>query len=451
MFRTIFSLAWPTMLEQLLGTAVQYIDTAMVGSLGTSAVAAVGATTTFNWLIGSTVSAVGVGLLAFIAQAFGAKQPDRARAAAAQSVTLTLVFGLVFTLLTTGLSSFIPKWMQADPAIQSAASTYLLIIYSPMLLRTANIIFGMVLRAAGDTRTPMRTGLIVNAVNVVLNFLLIYDTRTVPVFSRSITLYGAGLGINGAALASAAAYSLGGIIITVKLFRHPDISPAGHSFRPDRTILKPVFKVGVPNMLQRFATSLGYVVFASMINSLGELATAAHTVANTVESAFYIPGWGMQTAAATLSGNATGAADKNGIRKLTKSILPLEIGLMLVSGSLLFAFAPVLIRLFSKDAEVIALGTAVLRMVAVSEPFYGVPIVLEGILQGQGKTVSPFVYNMTGMWGVRILGTFIATQVFSGGLVAAWGCMIAHNLLLFCLFSGHFIVSGRRGKLNTSQ
>ena len=116
MFRTIFSLAWPTMLEQLSGTAVQYIDTAMVGALGTSAVAAVGATTTFNWLIGSTISAVGVGLLAFIAQAFGAKQPDRARAAAAQSVTLTLAFGLFFTLMTTGLSPFIPKWMQADPA-----------------------------------------------------------------------------------------------------------------------------------------------------------------------------------------------------------------------------------------------------------------------------------------------------------------------------------------------
>ncbi|MCR5782080.1 MAG: MATE family efflux transporter [Clostridia bacterium] len=444
MLRSIFSLAWPTMLEQLLGTAVQYIDTAMVGVLGTSAVAAVGATTTFNWLTGSTVSAVGVGLLAFIAQAFGAKQPDKARAAAAQSVTLTLVFGLVFTLLTTGLSPFIPEWMQADPAIRSAASTYLLILYSPMLLRTASIIFGMVLRAAGDTRTPMRTGLIVNAVNVVLNFLLIYDTRTVPVFSRSITLYGAGLGINGAALASAIAYTLGGIIITVKLFRHPDISPAGYSFRPDKTILKPVFRVGIPNMLQRFATSLGYVFFASMINSLGEIATAAHTVANTVESAFYIPGWGMQTAAATLSGNATGADDTAGIKKLTKAILTLEVGLMLVSGGLLFAFAPMLIRLFSKDAEVIALGTSVLHMVAVSEPFYGVPIVLEGILQGQGKTVPPFIYNMTGMWGVRILGTFIATQVLSLGLVAAWGCMIAHNLLLFCLFSGHFILSARR-------
>ena len=80
--------------------------------------------------------------------------------------------------------------------------------------------------------------------------------------------------------------------------------------RPDMTILRPCMKVAFPNMLQRFGTSLGYVAFASMINSLGEISTAAHTIANTVESLFYIPGYGMQTAAATLAGNAYGAGDR---------------------------------------------------------------------------------------------------------------------------------------------
>ena len=125
----------------------------------------------------------------------------------------------------------------------------------------------------------------------------------------SITLPGAGFGIEGAALASAIAYTYGGIAITVKLWKHADISPKGQSFKPDKTILIPCVRVAFPNMCQRFATSLGYVVFASMINSLGETSAAAHTIANTVESGFYIPGWGMQTAAATLAGNALGAKD----------------------------------------------------------------------------------------------------------------------------------------------
>jgi len=113
--------------------------------------------------------------------------------------------------------------------------------------------------------------------------------------------------------------------------------------------------------------------------------------------------------------------------------------MMLVTGGLLFAFAPDMMRLFSQSAEVIWLGATVLRMVAVSEPFYGVSVIFEGVLQGVGKTVTPFVYNVLGMWGVRIVGTFICTQVLGMGLVSAWACMISHNLLLFVLFTIHYL------------
>ena len=73
-------------------------------------------------------------------------------------------------------------------------------------------------------------------------------------------------------------------------------------------------------------------------------------------------------------------------------------------------------------------------MVALSEPFFGVSIIIEGVLQGVGKTVIPFIFNIIGMWGIRIIGTFICTQLLGLGLVAAWGCMIAHNLLIFVLY-----------------
>ncbi len=435
MLPVIMALAWPTMLEQLLQTAVQYIDTAMVGSLGTQATAAVGATSTVNWLIGSTISAIGVGFLAFISQSMGAGKPEQAKKASGQAVSAVIAVGVFFTLLTVALHKFVPVWMQVDRSIQSLAARYFLIIYAPMLFRTASIIFGTVLRAVGDTKTPMVVGLIVNLINVILNFLLIYPTRTVELFGMSATLPGAGMGVEGAAAASAVSYIFGGIAITWKLWKHKDVSPRGQSLRPDMQVLKPCLRVAFPNMLQRFATSLGYVAFASMINSLGEVSTAAHTIANTVESAFYIPGWGMQTAAATLAGNAWGAKDEKRLHALMRTILPLEVGLMILSGGLLFLFAPQLMQIFSNDASVIALGTTVLRMVAVSEPFYGVPIVIEGIMQGIGNTVLPFIFNVLGMWCARIAGTFLCTQILSWGLIGAWGCMIAHNLLLFVLFT----------------
>ena len=441
---TILSLAWPTMLEQLMQTAVQYIDTAMVGTLGTEATAAVGATATVNWLISSTLSALGVGFLAFIARACGARNREGAKKASSQALLVTLLSGILFTGITVGISPVLPRWMQVDPKIQSLASLYFLIVYAPMLPRAASIILGTVLRAAGDTKTPMKVGVLVNILNVVGNFFLIFPTRVVTVFGFSFTLWGAGWGVVGAAAASAISYTWGGIHITIALWRHKLVSPKGGSLKPDRDLLRPCLKVAFPNMLQRFGTCLGYVAFASQINALGEVATAAHTIANTVESAFYIPGYGMQTAAATLVGNAYGARDPQRMRQLSRMFIPVEVALMVITGGTLFFTAPYLVDIFSNSREVITLGTTVLQMVALSEPMYGVSIIVEGMMLGVGRTKTPFIYNLCGMWGVRILGTYLITTFFGGGLVAAWGCMIAHNGLLFVLY----LVSFLRGSWN---
>lgn len=434
MLGMIFALAWPTMLEQLMQTAVQYIDTAMVGSLGTQATAAVGATTTIGWLIGSAVSAFGVGFLAFIAKACGGDDREAARKSVAQAVLVVLTVGIVFTVITLSLSGMVPAWMQVDEEIRSMASAYFFIIYVPMLPRAASIIFGTVLRAAGDTKTPMKVGVMVNIINIVLNFFLIYPRRQISVFSLEFWMPGAGLGVIGAAVASAVAVTVGGVAITAVLWRHPVVSPKGEKFSPDMKILRPCMKVAFPNLLQRFGTCLGYVAFAAMINSLGEVATAAHTIANTIESLFYIPGYGMQTAAATLAGNAYGAGDHKRMKNMASLFIPIETVLMVLSETCLFVAAPMLMRIFSASADVVTLGTTVLRMVAVSEPFYGFSIIIEGMMMGVGKTKQPFVYNIIGMWCVRIVGTFTCTQIFGMGLISAWACMIAHNLLLFVLF-----------------
>ena len=119
MLPVIFTLAWPTMLEQLLQTAVQYIDTAMVGSLGTQATAAVGATSTVNWLVSSTIAALGIGFLSFVSQASGAGDREKVRRASSQAVLAVLVSGLLFTALTLGLSGYVPVWMQVDHDIQA--------------------------------------------------------------------------------------------------------------------------------------------------------------------------------------------------------------------------------------------------------------------------------------------------------------------------------------------
>ena len=118
--------------------------------------------------------------------------------------------------------------------------------------------------------------------------------------------------------------------------------------------------------------------------------------------------------------------------------------MMTLSGTLLFVLAEKMMGMFTPDPEVIRLGTIVLRMVAVTEPLYGVAVVLEGIFQGVGDTMYAFGCNIAGMWGVRVLGTGITVRMLGYGLPAAWGCMIAHNILLFIMF----IIRYRSGKWN---
>ena len=445
--KAIVLLAWPTVLEEILQTAVSYVDAAMVGRIGARATASIGVTSTVNWLIGSCVYALGIGFLAYISKEIGAKREENVRRAAAQARLVTLIVGILFTVLALCLSRAIPVWMHADADILPDASRYFFIIYTPMLFRAADIMYGTCLRAAGDTRTPLRVNLMVNAVNIALNFLLIYPSHALRVLGMSITIPGAGLGVTGAAIATAISFTVGGIGMAAAVTRHPMLSPRGMGLRPSGELLRPCLRVALPCALQRFGTSFGYVAFASMINGLGTIPTAAHTIANTAESAFYIPGYGMQTAAATLAGNCYGARDQARMKRLCRMLIALEIALMFLSGAALFFSAEALMHVFTRDAAVITLGKRVLQMVALSEPIYGVAVILEGIFQGVGDTKSVLVYNILGMWGVRILGTWILLRRCGGGLTAAWGCMIAHNLLLGALLTARYL-RGRWNPLN---
>ena len=176
------------------------------------------------------------------------------------------------------------------------------------------------------------------------------------------------------------------------------------------------------------------MVFGAMINSLGQAATAANTIAKTVEQAFYIPGFAMQTAASTLIGNAYGARSSSQMKRYASLLMPINVCIMFTTGLLLFLFAPFLVDLFSNSPEVIKMGSTVLRMVAVSEPFFGFSIITEGFMFGVGKTKAPFIYNITGMWFIRIVSTFICTQILGFGLISVWACMIAHNMYIFFIY-----------------
>ena len=202
--KTLVTLAIPVMLEQILTQLLQYVDTAMVGRLGAQATSSVSLTTTVNWLIGNVFASVGIAVVAMVSSAYGAGNRGKIGRVTSQAVLYIAVSGLAVGSLAVGLSPFIPVWMQADASIQHQASLYFRIISIPMVFKASSIICASALRAVKNTRTPMVINLAANVVNVVLNYLLIYT---------------AGLGVTGAAIATAVSCVIAGLSMFIVMLK----------------------------------------------------------------------------------------------------------------------------------------------------------------------------------------------------------------------------------------
>lgn len=423
---SLITLSIPTILEEVLRTLLQYVDTAMVGHLGQQATAAVSTTTTINWLVYSIPYAIEIAIMSMASRSYGARNHDRVKMITRQGLYLGVISGGIMTALCLFLSPMIPVWMGAEKAIHKSASLYFSIISLPLILRTLNAVFGGVIRATKDTRTPMLVNLTANLLNVGLNVLFIY---------------GLSLGVVGAAIASTISYSLSGIVMIVLAVRRGWLSSEKPEFRRwNREIVVHTMKIAIPSMGTSVASCLGYVVFAGLVSGMGTTVFAAHSIAVTAEELFYMPGYGLRVATSTLVGNAIGEGDRKKQDRVEVISILMTVFWMFVSGLLLFFTASPLMRVFTVDMDVAQLGAEMLRLIAFTEPFFGLIVVIEGIFYGQGKTKWIFFIETLSMWGIRIVFTCLVTQVWHLSLREVWYCMIADNLCkAILLFISYFL------------
>lgn len=412
-FRTMIALSIPTILEEVLRTLLQYVDTAMVGRLGEQATAAVSVTTTVTWLVNSISFAASVAVLAMISKAVGSGDERLMKKISQQALLLTTVFGIVTGGLSILLAPYIPVWMGAEEAVRRPASIYFTIVSLPMLFRSAAIILGAAIRGTKDTRTPMFISFGGNLLNMVLNYLLIYT---------------AGLGVTGAAIASAISYTLSGILIFAAYRRKKLLYWKWSDFRIEKGLLGECADIGVPVLLTNLTSCLGYVVFAGLVSGMGTTIFAAHSIAVTAETIFYIPGYGLRTATSALVGISLGENNREKLGTVSRLSIFLTVGMMFASGVVLYFVSYPLMCLFTPVQEVASLGASMLRLVAFSEPFFGLMVVLEGIFYGMGRTRYAFFVEAGSMWGIRILFTFLCVKVWQLDLRAVWYCMIADNV-----------------------
>lgn len=444
---TVMSLSWPAIVQQFMLTLVQYIDTAMVGSLGPNATAAIGVVSSSVWLFNGLMGAVATGFAVQVAQFVGAEDLESARGVVRQSLLFCLLFSLFIGGLAVGLSFPLPGWLGAEESIRPDASQYFRIIGIAMPCTMITSLTSSVLRCMGDTRTPMIYNVLLNVMNTCFNFLLIYPAREIDLFGLRFWVPGAGLGVPGAAWGSALAGLLVALLFLRRFFRRDFTLHVSlrESFRFTRPCLSAMVRIGVPQAMAQTASCGAQIAVTVIVAGLGTQAVAANSLAVTAEALCYQPGYGVSTAATTLVGQSLGAGRRDMAVRFARVSTLLGMAIMTGMGLLMFLFAQPLIGMFTPDRGVMELGASVLRIEAFAEPFFAASIVATGAFSGAGDTKWSFLANLLSMWGVRL--PIALLLIGSLGLTGMWIAMCSELILkglffLWRLRSNRWLDSG---------
>ena len=434
----VLMLSIPSILEQIVVTAMEYIDAAMVGHIGAEATAAIGIVSSSTWLLHGILVGLYNAFSIQIAQYLGADRQQDARGVLRQAMLFNLAAGLAAAAFGIGISGHLPGWLGADVSLQANASAYFAIWSAALPFTMAMGMYTSMLRASGDALTPGLISVLVCVLDVVFNFFLINPTRTL----WGITVWGAGLGVPGAALGTALATVVGGLLaLCILLFREgPLCIRKPGSWKITRACIRNLGKVGVPLAAERAALSSAQVLQVRIVSQLGTVAIAANSLGVSAEGLCYMAGYGIQGAAIALIGQAVGAHRKDMAKRFAWLCTLMGMGIMTLTGAGLFAFAPALMSIFTADAAVIALGARVLRIEAFAEPMFGASIVASGAMQGAGDSTACFVLNLVSMWGIRLTLAFLLAPRF--GLVGVWGAMCFE----LCVRGLLFLIRLARGK-----
>lgn len=435
-FKGKLALAWslsvPTILAQISAIAMQYIDAAMVGSLGAGASASIGLVSSTTWLFGGVCLAVAYGFSVQIAHAVGAGDNNTSKRVFRQGLIVVLSFALLLMLLGVAISGALPVWLRGDEAIRDTATAYFRIYAIFVPVRQLIWYNGASLQASGNTRTPGALNIIMCVLDVVFNCFFIFNTGTMTIGGLAVP--GLGLGVRGAALGTGMAETVTALCMTYFACikeEHISIKKDG-LFKFSWDTQEKAVKISLPIAVEQIALCGAQVITTAIVAPLGTVAVAAHSFAITVEALCYEPGYGLQAAATTLVGQAVGAGKKGLAKSFAWITTIFGIAIMTCTGFLMYFICPYIFGFLTPDTAVQVLGIKVLRIELFAEPLFAASIVATGALRGVGDTLVPSIMNLLSIWIVRILLAFVLSPIY--GLCGVWIAMCVELMFRGIIF-----------------
>jgi putative MATE family efflux protein len=375
--------------------------------LGSIAISAVGLNTLISNLYLTFFIAISTGVSILTARADGENNTTKVKTTIQNGLILTLVLSALFFTMNLFWGKNILVLLGKDELLIEQAYLYFIAVILPIFSLSFMTVISGLIKALGDTKSPMITVFFINIINVILDYVLIIGIGS---FS--------GIGIIGAGIATTISRLIGCVLLIIILNKKTHFM---RSFKFKFTSsIKEMIGYAIPVGLEKIVMRIGQLIYGSLIVSIGIAHYTGHNIAGTIEAYSYLPAMGFGVAAFTLIGHAIGEQNYNNIRKVGLLTFKYSTIFMMFIGCIFFIFAPNLASIFTNDPEIIRLVSIVLRIIALFQPFLCSTQVIASSLQALGDVKYPLYLTVIGIWCIRILGTYIFGLKLGYGLIGVW-------------------------------
>ena len=393
---SVWGLAWPPIVGNLLFASVGVISIKAVGTLGAEAVAAVGTGQRMVWVFQALLMAVMTGTTALVARAVGAKNMIEAAHVTRLAIGVSIALSLITTLVIVLFAEKFIGIFGLDPVAQELAVTYLTISILFIPFMAIGMVIGAALRAAGDVKTPMYIGIFTNIIAIYLLLGLVNGQYGMPK-----------LGILGAALAMGISFTIGATIQLYLWLANKLVVPLGKAGSFTKERLRQLITISYPAGIESFVFQFGMLSFFWIVAMYGTEEVAAYNIGVNILMLSFILGNGFSVAAATLSGQFLGASDPVAAYKSGYQAAGMTMLAMSLSGLLLAFFAEPIAWFFIQDEEVVKFAVIFVWIFAMAQPFMALEFSLGSTLRGAGDTRSPLVITIIGLLVIRVPIAFL--------------------------------------------
>lgn len=404
---TLMNLSWPIIVGMLFQTGFNIVDTIFVGRLGEMALAAMTMSFPVIFFLISLAGGTAIGVNSLISRYLGADRKKEADNVAEHGLLLAFVMYFIFVMVGLFFSKRIFMLLGAEGELLDMILSYTNVIFIGSIFMLLMFVCNHIMRAEGDTKTPMKLLATSAIINIILDPVFIFGFWFIPA-----------MGIQGAAIATiiartiAAILSLNHIVFSNKSY----IRLNWKYFRFRWSIVRKIYAVGFPASLSQMIMSLGILFFNSLFLSFGTAAVAAFGLYFRLESLAVMPLIGMMSGVITMTGHNFGAKKFKRIDRIVLLSSRMAVAFMISIGSLLILFPRFWLMIFTNDVNVISTGINFLRIIPFSLLLIGAGMMINGAFQGMGKGLFPLLFNVLRTFGLTLPIAYLLAFYFNFGL-----------------------------------